>query len=67
MLVPLKPGELQRLVPLVATGPQFSHCWGNPSKGLQRVLVSSIGGVIPLLISQSTFGYGAGKIGRAHV
>lgn len=62
MLVPLKPGELQRLVPLVATGPQFSHCWGNPSKGLQRVLVSSIGGVIPLLISQSNFGYGAGSI-----
>jgi hypothetical protein len=53
MLIPLRPGELQRLVPAVATGPQFTACSGNPRKLLQRVLISVIGGVISLLISQS--------------
>lgn len=52
MLIPLKPGELQRLIPAVATGPQFKACTGNPRKVLQRVLISVIGGVISLLISQ---------------
>ncbi len=52
MLIPLRPGELQRLVPAVATGPQFNACSGNPRKLLQRVLISVIGGVISLLISQ---------------
>jgi hypothetical protein len=53
MLIPLQPGELQRLVPAVATGPQFNACSGDPRKLLQRVLISVIGGVISLLISQS--------------
>ena len=52
MLIPLKPGELLRLIPAVATGPQFSASSGNPRKLLQRVLISVIGGVISLLISQ---------------
>lgn len=56
MFLPLKPGELQRLIPAVASGPQFSFCWGNPQRALQRILISSLGGVIPLLISQSGFG-----------
>ncbi len=55
MLIPLKPGELQRLIPAVATGPQFAACTGNPQKVLQRVLIAVIGGVITLLISQSQF------------
>ncbi|MEB3263127.1 MAG: hypothetical protein VKJ66_02020 [Synechococcus sp.] len=55
MLVPLRPGELQRLIPAVATGPQFTACSGNPRKLLQRLLISVIGGVISLLISQSLF------------
>ncbi|MFO7630330.1 MAG: hypothetical protein R6W06_12605, partial [Prochlorococcaceae cyanobacterium] len=53
MLIPLRPGELERLIPAVATGPQFNACSGNPRKLLQRVLISVIGGVIALLISQT--------------
>ncbi|MFN9545758.1 MAG: hypothetical protein ACK6AD_01610 [Cyanobacteriota bacterium] len=53
MLIPLKPGELYRLIPAVATGPQFQACSGDPRKLLQRVLISVIGGVITLLISQT--------------
>jgi len=53
MLIPLKSGELSRLIPAVATGPQFQACSGDPRKLLQRVLISVIGGVITLLISQT--------------
>ena len=53
MLVPLRPGELNRLIPPVATGNQFRQSLGSPRKILQRVMISSIGGVITLLISQS--------------
>jgi len=53
MLIPLKSGELPRLIPAVATGPQFSACSGDPRRLLQRVLISVIGGVISLLISQT--------------
>jgi hypothetical protein len=53
MLIPLRPGELPRLIPAVATGPQFNACSGNPRKVLQRVLISVIGAVITLLISQT--------------
>ena len=56
MLLPLKPGELQRLIPAVASGPQFSHCSGSPQQLLQRLLISSLGGVIPLLLSQGGMG-----------
>jgi len=55
MLIPLRPGELPRLIPAVATGPQFNACSGNPRKILQRVLIAVIGGVIALLLSQSMF------------
>ena len=53
MLIPLRPGELPRLIPAVATGPQFTACSGSPQKLLQRVFISVIGGVITLLISQT--------------
>lgn len=53
MLIPLRPGELPRLIPAVATGLQFNACSGNPRKLLQRVLISVIGAVITLLISQT--------------
>lgn len=55
MLIPLRPGELPRLIPAVATGPQFNACSGNPRKLLQRVLIAVIGGVLALLLSQSQF------------
>ncbi len=53
MLIPLRSGELEKLIPAVATGSQFKMAMGNPQKVLQRIMVSSIGGVITLLISQS--------------
>ena len=62
MLIPLRPGELQRLIPAVATGTQFSAALGDPRKILQRVLIAAIGGVITLLISQSQFSNRWGSI-----
>ena len=53
MLIPLRPGELRTLIPAVATGTQFRYALGDPRKILQRLLISGIGGVITLLISQS--------------
>ena len=53
MLIKLRRGEHQKLIPAVATGNQFKATLGNPRKILQRIMVSSIGGVIALLISQS--------------
>ena len=53
MLIPLRPGELQRIIPAVATGNQFKAALGNPQKILQRILISAIGGGITLVISQS--------------
>ena len=53
MLIPLRPGELERLIPAVATGPQFNACSREPRMLLQRVLISVIGAVIALLISQT--------------
>ena len=56
MLIPLRPGVLQRLIPAVATGNQFRACLGSPREILQRVMIAAIGGVITLLISQSQMG-----------
>ena len=53
MLIPLRAGELPRLIPAVATGPQFNACTGSPQKLLQRVFISVIFGVITLLVSQT--------------
>ena len=53
MLIPLRPGELERLIPAVATGSQFRVALGKPQVVLQRVMIAAIGGVITLLISQN--------------
>ena len=53
MLIPLRPGELERLIPAVATGNQFRVALGKPQVVLQRVMIAAIGGVITLLISQN--------------
>ena len=53
MLIPLRKNELDKLIPSVATSNQFTSALGNPRKILQRIIISSIGGVITLLISQS--------------
>ena len=53
MLLPIKKSEVDKLIPSVATGKQFNSALGNPQKIFQRIMISAIGGVITLLISQS--------------
>ena len=53
MLFPIKKNELDKLIPSVATGKQFNSALGNPQKIFQRIMISTIGGVVTLLISQS--------------
>ena len=53
MLLPIKQTEINKLIPSVATGLQFNSALGDPQKVFQRILISTIGGVITLLISQS--------------
>ena len=53
MLLPIKLKEINKLIPSVATGNQFNSALGNPQKIFQRIMISAIGGVITLLISQS--------------
>ena len=53
MLFPVKKNEIDKLIPSVATGDQFNSALGNPQKIFQRIMISAIGGVITLLISQS--------------
>ena len=53
MLIPVTSSEQARLIPAVATGPQFNACSGDPTKLLQRLMISLIGGVLLLLISQT--------------
>ena len=52
MLIPLNEGERKQVIPSLATGPQFKACWGAPQVFVQRLMISAIGGVISLLISQ---------------
>ncbi len=53
MLIPVSTSELSRLIPAVATGPQFNACCSDPRRLLQRLLISLIGGVLLLLVSQT--------------
>ena len=53
MLLPIKSNQVSKLIPSVATGGQFKFALGNPRKILQRLIISSIGGVITFLISVS--------------
>ena len=56
MLIPIKQNQITRLIPTVGTGSQFKYALGDPRKILQRLIISSIGGVLNLLlfISQSS-------------
>ena len=56
MLIPIKPNQIDKLIPTVGTGSQFKYALGDPRKILQRLIISSIGGVLNLLlfISQSS-------------
>ena len=51
MLIPINSNQISKLIPAVGTGSQFKYTLGNPRKILQRVIVSSIGGFISLIIS----------------
>jgi len=56
MLIPIKINQITKLIPSVGTGGQFKYALGDPRKVLQRLIISSIGGVLNLLlfISQSS-------------
>ena len=56
MLIPIKQNQISKLIPSVGTGSQFKYALGEPRKILQRLFISSIGGVLNLLlfISQSS-------------
>ncbi len=56
MLIPIKQNQISKLIPSVGTGSQFKFALGDPRKVLQRLIISSIGGVLNLLlfISQSS-------------
>ena len=51
MLIPIKLSQISRLIPAVGTGRQFKYALGDPRKILQRLIISSIGGIINFLIS----------------
>ena len=53
MLIPIKLNQISKLIPAVGTGSQFKYTLGNPRKILQRVIISSIGGFISLIISST--------------
>ncbi len=54
MLVPLRREKFHQIIPMVATGHQYAHCWGNLSDCLRRVSISFIGLLIFWLLR--TFG-----------
>ena len=53
MLFPINSSQIAKLIPAVGTGSQFKYALGNPRKILQRLIVSSIGGFISLIISST--------------
>ena len=56
MLIPIKQNQISKLIPSGGTGSQFKYALGDPRKVLQRLIISSIGGILNLLlfISQSS-------------
>tara|TARA_Y100000589_G_scaffold284851_1_gene284004 strand:+ start:375 stop:1025 length:651 start_codon:yes stop_codon:yes gene_type:complete len=56
MLIPINTNQVSKLIPSVATGGQFKYSLGNPRKILQRLIISSIGAAITLVIGNNQFG-----------
>ena len=56
MLIPINQNQITKLIPSVGTGSQYRYALGDARKVLQRLIISSIGGVLNLLlfISQSS-------------
>lgn len=40
MLVPITRTKFEQLIPILATGAQYQHCWGKWSDFLQRIIIS---------------------------
>ena len=53
MLIPINSNQISKLIHEVGTWSQFKYALGNTRKILQRVIVSSIGGFISLIISST--------------
>jgi hypothetical protein len=53
MIIPINSSQISKLIPEVGTGSQFKYALGNPRKILQRIIFSSIGGFISLIISST--------------
>ena len=56
MLININSGQVSKLIPSVATGSQFRYALGDARKILQRIIISSIGGVISFLLNQALYG-----------
>ena len=54
---PIKQNQISKLIPSVGTGGQFKYTLGDPRKVLQKLIISSIGGVINLLLFISPVSY----------
>ena len=52
MLVPLTRATFEEIIPLIATGPQYTHYWGKPKDVLRRLLISVVAVVSALLLVQ---------------
>ncbi|MEM7762303.1 MAG: phosphate ABC transporter permease, partial [Cyanobacteria bacterium P01_A01_bin.40] len=50
MLTPLTREKMEQLIPLIATGKQYSYYWGKWSDVLNRLLVSVVGIVVVLIL-----------------
>jgi len=61
MLVSLNRKTFEELIPLVATGPQYTYCWGKLPDLLKRVLIS-VSAVVSIWIVSLITGRGLGPL-----
>lgn len=57
MLIPITRQKFEQLIPLIATGPQYTYFWGNVSDFLKRLLISVIA-VVGVLLLRVVLGEG---------
>ncbi|HBB31586.1 MAG TPA: phosphate ABC transporter permease [Cyanobacteria bacterium UBA9273] len=50
MLIPITREKFEQLIPLIATGPQYTYFWGNFQDFLKRLLVSVVAVVVILVL-----------------
>ena len=50
MLTPLTKEKTEQLIPLIATGKQYTYYWGKWSDALNRILISVVGLVVILIL-----------------